>query len=196
MRYCGIDASSSCTGLCFFDDKELIYYNKFRPRISIKGTGMTKEEKKASPYDDDMQLKYNAMDIASQVIEVIDKYKPDIIYMEAAPEMVRKGSQNGNILRPLYALGVVHGAYVYYFSSIIDHTIIHFVKVHAWRSKLGFLKVAVDKRGRDEQKAMAVDFVNKQFGLDLSYVKGTNRIANDDDIAEAICIVWAMIKDN
>lgn len=195
MRYCGIDASSSCTGLCFFDDKELIYYNKFRPRVKQKHTSMTQEEKKMSPYDDDIGLKGNAADIMEQVIDKIQEYDPDVIFMEAVPNFIRVSTGGAPLIRTLYVLGVVHGTYAYYFGHLMGKTI-HYVKVDKWRGRLGFLRQGKEKRKRDEQKAMAVDFVNKQFGLDLSYVKGTHRVTNDDDIAEAICIVWAMIKDN
>ena len=59
------------------------------------------------------------------------------------------------------------------------------------RKKLDFLK---GERKRDKQKAKAVTYVNELFGLNLYYQEGKKSVKDDDDIAEAICLVISEIK--
>lgn len=161
MIRCGIDASSSCTGLCIFDDNELIYYNKFRPYKKL-------------------DFKNNACQIIEQIVEVINKYTPNVIYMEDVPRYVTAKGVN-----PLVTLGAVQGIFYYELTHNLGYNI-QYVEVSEWRKKLNLLK---GERKRDEQKAKAVQFANETFGLNLQYEKGKNLVGNDDDIAEAICIV-------
>ena len=69
---------------------------------------------------------------------------------------------------------------------------IEFLDVDEWRQEMGFLKGK--ERKREDQKQKAVDFVNETFGLNLHFVKGSKSKKQDDDIAEAICIVWKNIR--
>lgn len=160
MVICGIDASSSCTGLCIFNDSELIYYNKFKP------------QKK-------QDFKANACQIVEQITPIINDYCPDIIYMEDVPRYV--GGKGNNAL---VALGAVQGIFYHELSHNLGYNI-GYVDVNEWRKKLDFLK---GERKREKQKAKAVEFANRTFGLELQYAEGKHLVSNDDDIAEAICI--------
>jgi len=169
----GLDASTSCTGICIFNDKKLIYYNKIKPKNNT-------------------DFRHNACDIVEQVLEVAEKYKPNIIYMEDVPTFVRKGGRGGNILKPMVSLGSVQG--IFYYVLCHKHGFkIEYVGVAEWRQKLGFLKGEKGDRSRDKQKAKAVTYVNDIFGLNLHYVEGKKSVKDDDDIAEAICIVMSVI---
>ena len=162
MITCGIDASSSCTGVCIFDDKELIYYEKFKPKKVV-------------------DFRHNTCDIIDMVIDVVNLYCPDIIYMEDVPTFVNK--KRG--VKPLIALGAVQG--IFYRRLVYDYGYnVKYIAVSEWRKELDFLKGA---RGRDDQKAKAVEFANKIYGLQLK--------KSDDDIAEAICLTTSQIyKDD
>lgn len=172
MIYCGIDASSTCTGVAIFNDLNLIYYNKFRS---------TKK------YD---CWERNLRNILDQVEPIINEYKVDKIFMEDVPQYANKGSRGGAILAPLIALGGTHMAF--YNKLVIDDGYeIDFKDVYEWRKPLGFLE---GKRDRESMKEKAVNYANEKFGLNLYFTKGSKSIKNDDDIAEAICIVWSQIK--
>ena len=172
MVVCGLDASSSMTGLAIFNDLQLVYYTKIPP-ISKDGT-----------WED------HVFEIIEQIIPILKEYKVDKIYMEDVPQFVRKGNR-GNILKPLIVLGGVHMAFYYKLSKEQGYNI-EFLDVDEWRQEMGFLKGK--ERKREDQKQKAVDFVNETFGLNLHFVKGSKSKKQDDDIAEAICIVWKNIR--
>ena len=165
---CGIDASTTCTGLCIFDGDDLIYYTKVTP--------LSKHEL----WED------NAIDILDQVVEILTKYKIDYIIMEDVPEYIRKGSKGGIIAKPTIVLGGVHLLF-YYVLSFRNKYEICFLNVDEWRQKMGFL--LGKERTREDMKQKAVDFVNNTFGLNLHFVIGSKSKLQDDDIAEAIAIV-------
>ena len=84
MRYVGIDASSSCSGLALFEDKKLIDSTKVK---SDKGMGFREA----------------SCQMVERVTPIILEYKPDIIYMEDVPTFTRQGGNGGNcIRRPLW----------------------------------------------------------------------------------------------
>ena len=172
MITCGIDASSSCTGLCLFDNFTLVYYNKFRP-------------------DKDLGFRSNTCQIIEKIAPIIDKYKPAKIYMEDVPQFAKQGSRGKNMLKPIIALGAVQGIFYHKICFEMGYSI-EYVNVDEWRQELGFLKG--NERKREEQKQKAIDYVNREFNLDLQFKKGSHRISNDDDIAEAIAICWSQIK--
>lgn len=165
MIVCGIDASSTCTGICFFQDGKLIFYDKFYPyeREDFRG---------------------HTCQIIGQVIEVVKKYSPDIIYMEDVPHYV-----GGRGVKPLIYLGCVQGIFYYELVYKLNYKI-QFVDVYKWRQNLGFL---AGERKRAEQKKKAIEFVNETFDLELKYK--TSKGGTDDDIAEAICIAYSQMQD-
>lgn len=171
MITCGIDASSSCTGLFIFDDLNPIYYTKIRPQHKNEG------------------WEYNICDIISQIIPILKEYKVEKIWAENVPEYANKGTRGGMMLKPLIILGGMHEALYMKLGIELGYDI-EFVDVYEWRGKLEFLKGA---RAREDQKEKAVKFINDKFGLDLYFVKDSKTIKNDDDIAEAGCIVWSQI---
>ena len=63
MVVCGLDASSSMTGLAIFNDLQLVYYTKIPP-ISKDGT-----------WED------HVFEIIEQIIPILKEYKVDKIYM-------------------------------------------------------------------------------------------------------------------
>ena len=172
MVVCGLDASSSMTGLAIFNDLQLVYYTKIPP-ISKDGT-----------WED------HVFEIIEQIIPILKEYKVDKIYMEDVPQFVRQGNR-GNILKPLIVLGGVHMAFYYKLSKEQGYDI-GFLGVDKWRQEMGFLKGK--ERNREDQKQKAVNYANEKFGLNLYFVYGSKSKKQDDDIAEAICIAWSKIK--
>lgn len=169
---CGIDASTSCTGLCIFDKDDLIYYTKISPF------------KKHDKWED------NAIDITSQVIQILKNYDIEKIYMEDVPQYANKGSKGGLLLKPLIVLGGVHMIF-YYALAVCNKYEIVFLDVDEWRQQLGFL--LGNKRKREDMKQKAIDFVNETFDIGLYFKYGSTTKKNDDDIAESIAIVCSTI---
>jgi len=175
MIKCGIDASSSCTGICAFDDKKLIGYNKVKPNGKTIG------------------FREKSCEMIERVIPVIEMYKPDIIYMEDVPEFARTGSMGKNILSPLISLGAVNGIFYLELVHKLGYNI-EFLDLTAWRQGLGFPVGGAKGSNRDNQKDRAVKFANETFGLDLYYQLGKKSVKDDDDPAEAICLCWSKIN--
>lgn len=171
MITCGIDASSSCTGVFIFDDLTPLYYTKIRPIAKNEG------------------WEYNICDIVAQIIPILEEYKVEKIWAENVPEYANKGSRGGMMLKPLIILGGMHEALYMKLGIELGYDI-EFVDVYEWRGRLDFLKGA---RAREDQKEKAIEFMNSQFGLDLYFKKNSKTMLNDDDIAEAGCIVWSQI---
>ena len=174
MIRCGIDASSSCTGIAIFDDKTLVFYSKIRP-------------------ENDLGFRNNACQIVDKILPVLDKYKVEKIIMEDVPEYANKGSRGKPLLRMLCTLGAVQG--VFYLKIAYESGYnINYKDVWAWRMKLGFL--LGNNRKREEMKQKAIDYANSKFGLDLFFKRDSKTMKNDDDIAEAICICWTDIMED
>lgn len=173
MKYCGIDASSSCSGLSLFEDKDLVDSTKIK---SDKGMGFREA----------------SCQMIERVTPIILQYNPDIIYMEDVPTFTRKGGNGGNVLQPLIALGAVQGIFYLELQHRLGYNI-EFLDLTAWRQGLGFLSGSAIERNRDHQKDKAVKFVNETFGLDLYYQLGKKSVKDDDDRAEAIALCWSKI---
>ena len=173
MKYCGIDASSSCSGLCLFEDNKLIESTRIK---SDKGIGFREA----------------SCQMIERVIPIIKQYNPDIIYMEDVPTFTKQGSKGGNILQPLIALGSIQGIFYLELKHKLGYDI-EFLDLSAWRSGLGFLNGSATVRNRDHQKDKAVRFANETFGLDLYYQLGKKSVKDSDDEAEAICLCWSKI---
>lgn len=162
---CGIDASSSCTGISIFISGNLVYYDKIKPKKRVN-------------------FRDNTCQIVEQVLEIVERYKPDIIYMEDVPAYV-----NRNGVKPLISLGCVQGVF-YHELTYKKGFNIKYIPVSEWRQKLDLLK---GERNRDKQKLKSVQLCNSIFGLDLQYVEGKSLATNDDDIAEAILVAYSQM---
>ena len=175
MITCGIDASSSCTGICIFDDLKLIYYEKLKPNKKTYG------------------FREKSCEMIELIIPIIQEYKPEHIYMEDVPTFVRTGGRGGNILSPMIALGALQGMTYLELVHKLNYDV-EFLDLSAWRKGLGFLNGSATDRNRDHQKDKAVRFVNEKFGLNLYYTLGKKSVKDDDDIAESIAICWSKLN--
>lgn len=175
MIYCGIDASSSCTGLSFFnEEKELVEYLKVK---SDKNSG----------------FREGSCQMIERIIPIIEEYNPNYIYMEDVPTFARRGGNGGNVLKPLIALGSVQGLFYLELKYKRGYNL-EFLDLTAWRKGMGFLNGSAKERNRDHQKDKAIKFVNEKYGLNLYYTLGKKSVKDDDDIAEAICICHSKIN--
>ena len=165
MKYMGIDASSTCTGVAIFEDDKLIYHGAIKPpkdlnwrdRITVEGKGIE---------------------------NIIKQYHPSCIYMEDVPLM-------GKQMSTLVLLGAVQG----YILSIAHHynVPIHFLLPSQWRSDMGLFDGTKMGTKKDAMKEKAVLTANEKFGLNLRWVKPKSKL-NEDDIAESILIAYSQIK--
>lgn len=162
--YMGIDASSTCTGVSVFVDNKLAYYEAIRPngdnwrdRLFHEGPELTK---------------------------IIQKYKPQKIYMEDVPLKASGG------LKTLVILGGVQG--FIYGVAASNGVPVEFVSPTVWRSIAGLFDGTEEGKKRDVLKKKAVEMVNSQFDLELKWVSPSSK-KNDDDIAEAILICASML---
>ena len=111
------------------------------------------------------------------IIKLIEEYKIDTIIIE---EVRSDGTNNrtGKVLNWLQGCVIVA---VYEYNKKIK---VETIETSSWRRVLGIQKYGVR---RDEYKIKDVDFVNKNYNLDLKY--------QQDDEADAICILTAYMKD-
>ena len=171
----GIDASSSCTGFSFFDDKKLVQYDKIKPNNKTVG------------------FREKSCEVIEQLIPIVEIYKPNIIYMEDVPEFARSGSRGKNILAPLITLGAVNGIFYMELQHKLGYNM-EFLDLTLWRQGLGFPVGGAKGSDRESQKDRAVKFANETFGLDLYYQMGKKSVKDGDDIAESACLCWSKIN--
>ena len=137
----------------------------------------------------DNEYKYGAISSASKdvekrigimrdsILKIIQEYNIDTVIME---EVRPDGMNNrtGKVLNWLQ--GCVTVAIYEYNKKISVETI----GTNTWRAALKIQKWGVQ---RDEFKRKDIDFVNTHYGLSLQY--------NQDDEADAICILTAYMKN-
>lgn len=117
----------------------------------------------------DMETRFLKM--SNELINLIKLYKPDIIYIE---EVVV--NRNMHTMRFLFRLlGVIYG---YCLTADCEFNTI---RPTEFRSELEFKQGS--KVEREQLKQQAIDYVKKEFNLDVN-----------DDEADAICIGLAVIK--
>ena len=166
MIICGIDASSSCTGVFIFDELVPIYYNKFRP-INKNGN-----------WED------NVFDIINQIIPILSEYKVEKIYMEDVPLKARNP-------KVLVQLGAVQG---FFYGLVASFGIpIVFLNPSKWRSPMGLFDGTKEGTKRTEMKRKSIEKVNELFGLGLVW-KSPSSVRNQDDIADAVLVAYSQIK--
>lgn len=153
-----MDSSSSKTGYAIFDNG--LY----------KESGLidfdTKEYKKK--YKDNSEKRIE--DMCLEIINVLKKYKPDIIVIEKLN--VGRNLKTARILSKV--LGVV------YCYSILNNCFYYEIQASEWRGKLGMQSA---KRKREEYKQLSKQYVLDNFGIEVT-----------DDESDSICIGIGYIK--
>lgn len=164
----GFDASTTCIGFAIFNDLELVGYGKIKPTKASKDWRKRMEN------------------MLPQVIEILKEYKPKQIYIEDVPLM-------GRSRQTLVQLGAVQGVFIAL--TRLLKIPISFVAVSHWRSNLGLFNGTEERKKRANMKQATVEYVNKEFGLDLHYdITKPDSVNNDDDIADAIGVIYGELK--
>ncbi len=128
--------------------------------------------------------------IYKQIGDIIYKYDIDIVVIEDVAIGSKNNLQRGKELSILQ--GVILG---------LTYTLNIPCKLYMpsrWRSLVGTYDGTREGTHREMQKQKAVDIVNDIYSLDFKYFK-TNTKKNgksDDDIAEAILLCVAYLRDN
>ena len=165
MVVMGIDASTTSTGVAIFIEKELKFHTTLRP--------------KGADWRDRLFLQ------GKDLVKIIEKYKPDIIYMEDVPL-----KSNGG-LKTLVILGGVQG-FVYGIAASYGIPI-NFILPTQWRSKLNMFDGTEKGKKRDVLKEKAVIKANELFNLNLIWCGASSKKSQDDE-AESILIAYSQIK--
>ena len=160
----GIDASTTSTGWSIFDGSELVTYGVIKPEGADWRERLIHE--------------------GPQMAKVIDKYKPEKIYMEDVP------LKHGNA-KALVVLGAVQG---FFCGLIAQYEIpIEFLLPSEWRSPLGLYDGTREGTKRAELKHKSILKANELFGLDLQWVSPSSK-RNEDDSADSILIAYSQVK--
>lgn len=162
--YMGIDASSSCTGVSVFMNNQLVHYEAIKPEGADWRERLFHEGPALS--------------------EIIQKYKPQKIFMEDVPLKASGG------LKTLVILGGIQG--FIYGVAASNNIPIEFISPTSWRSIVGLFDGTKEGKKREVLKQKAIEIVNDYFGLQLKWVSPNSK-KNEDDIAEAILICAAML---
>lgn len=166
MVIMGLDCSSTAIGYSVFGKRGLEAYGVVRPQGKDWRERLVEEGKKLT--------------------ELILQYRPDKIIMEDVPLQTKGGAKT------LVILGGVQGFVLGIASSL--GVAIDFIYPSSWRSTLGLLSGDKEKKKREALKQKAIEYVNKEFGLNLVWA-GENSKKSEDDIAEAIAIAYSQIKN-
>lgn len=105
-----------------------------------------------------------------QIINLLQKYSPDIIVIE-------KLNVGRNMVTTRALCKIMGTAYCY---SILHNAFYYEIQASEWRSKLGMQKKG---RKRDEYKQLSVQYVKDHFGIKVS-----------DDESDSICAGIGYIK--
>ena len=160
----GVDASTKSTGWSIFDGKELIGYGIIKP--------------------DGKDWRERIVNQAPKLIEIINKYHPEKIYMEDVPLK----AQNPYVL---VQLGAVQG-FFYGVAASFDIPI-EFLIPSQWRSPMGLFDGTREGTKRAEMKRKSVEKANELFGLNLIWKSPSSKF-NEDDVADAILVAYSQVK--
>jgi len=69
---------------------------------------------------------------------------------------------------------------------------IKFITPNEWRSKVGLFTGNRDGTKREEMKKHSIEFVNREFGLNLQWFSKSSK-KNEDDISDSILIAYSQI---
>ena len=160
----GLDMSTKKTGFSVFNNDVLVEFGKFKT-----SSDDTKERMK---------------EIFNWVSLFIDKYTIERIVFEDVPVNTHSNIKTGKDLCILQ--GVVLGIC---FKYNIDYSLYN---PSSWRTSAGTYNGTREGMKRDFQKQKSVELANSIFGLNLNYYKTDKKGQDsDDDIAEAILLVYA-----
>lgn len=160
----GLDASSSSTGWCIFNEQELMAYGVIKP------TGDNWRDR--------------LINQGNELKEIIEQYRPNNIIMEDVP------LKNGNS-KVLVILGAVQG-FIYGIAS--GYSIpVQFVQPSEWRSPIGLYDGTKEGTKRKELKRKSIEMANELFGLSLLWISPSSK-KNMDDISDAILLAYSQIK--
>lgn len=151
-RLCSIDSSSSKTGWAIFDNG----------KYTTSGVIDLHSEKDSEKRVENMCI---------QIIELLEKYKPDIIVIEklnVGRNMVATRILS-KIIGVVYAYSIMNGEVFYYE-----------IQPSQWRKQLGMQKAG---RKRDEYKQLSIQYVKDHLGKEVN-----------DDEADSICAGIGYIK--
>ena len=168
MRILGLDASTTCTGWCLFEDNKVIDYGNIRPP---KEYGLWRDK-----------IAY----LTQEIFKLLDKLNAD----EVCVEVPLCSVANIKTVRTLFSL---HGA-IMGVCSLVGVPIIP-IEVSEWRQSLGLLKDLPKGRTKNILKQRSIDLANKLYGLDLVY-KSPSSQSNQDDIADSILLTHCYIHKN
>lgn len=164
MVVCGIDASTKSTGWSIFDGKELVAYGVIKP--------------------EGQDWRERTVNQAPKLIEILNKYHPDKIYMEDVPLK----AQNPKVL---VQLGAVQG--FFYGVAVSFNIPIEFLIPSQWRSPMGLFDGTRNGTKRAEMKRKSIEKANDLFGLNLVWKSDSSKFNNDDQ-SDAILIAYSQIK--
>ena len=168
MIVMGLDCSTKSSGWAIFEENELIDYGVIKSIMS----------------DWRERLFHQGLMLG----EIIDKYKPEKIYMEDVP-LYHAGVQNRGS-KVLMMLGAVQG--LIYGVAASRGINIEFLQPSAWRSPLGLFDGTKQGTHRDEMKKKSVEKANKLFGLELIYKSPSSKF-NEDDVSDAILVAYSQV---
>lgn len=163
----GLDASTTCSGWCIFDDEKLIGYGKIAPN------------------DNSLTWRERIVWMMRQVALIIKKYKVEELMAETPVKTIK----NVNTLEQLFSL---HGAILGVASTL--HIKFTPVDVNQWRKNLGLLK-DIPKDTKDKRailKERSINMANEIYDIDLVWKSPSSKF-NDDDISDAILIAHTVI---
>lgn len=164
MIVLGLDASTTSTGWSVFQDRKLIGYGVIKPE------GKDWRERMANQ--------------APKIMEIIEKYSPNKIYMEDVP--LKRANPTA-----LMILGAVQG---FFYGLVAKYSIpIEFIKPSAWRSPIGLYDGTKEGTKRPELKHKSILKANELFKLDLKWVSPNSKY-NEDDISDAILLAYSQIS--
>lgn len=153
-----IDSSSTKTGIAIFENATYIKSDV----INLD----TKQDKKKYRGNSDKRIE----DMCLAIIEILEIENPDIIVIEK----LNVGRNMVSVRALSKIIGVVYGY------SILNSCSYFEIQATQWRSKLG---IQSSKRKREEYKALAIQYVKENLGIDVT-----------DDEADSICIGIGYIK--
>ena len=165
MIVMGIDASTTSTGWSIFNNNKLVDYGVIKP----KGENWRERLENQGPL----------------ISKIIEKYKPEKVYMEDVPLSVAGGIKTGIILGAVQ--GFVYGLFSSYSIKIL------FVSPTNWRSKVGIFNGKRNGTKREALKKASIEKANTLFGINLKWVSPSS-IKNEDDISDAILVAYSQIK--